>query len=302
MNIAVLDMYKGTPNEGMKGIHKILKEYKNSVNGETIRYQVFDVRSTFELPNLDFDAYISSGGPGNPNFIEEEGNHIWGERWNQLMMNIMDYNAQKTNSKKSVFLICHSFQMMCILTKIATVALRHSPSFGIYPMFKTHEGEIEKNFIPLPDPFYAVDSRNYQVLNPDLEYMKSKNMKILAYEKSRPHISYDPAVMSVRFSNEIIGTQFHPEADPENLKRLFLTTTKKDEVIKEHSEAKYVDILNSIENPERITKTFENILPFFLDQVFMNHHQESLNRKEVSNIPEQTTLIKKNTDRLISSL
>jgi GMP synthase-like glutamine amidotransferase len=36
-------------------------------------------------------------------------------------------------------------------------------------------------------------------------------------KKFRPHINLERAIMAVRFSDEIFGTQFHPEANPESL-------------------------------------------------------------------------------------
>lgn len=36
---------------------------------------------------------------------------------------------------------------------------------------------------------------------------------ILAIEKARPHVPYERAMMALRFNENMIGTQFHPEAD-----------------------------------------------------------------------------------------
>jgi hypothetical protein len=37
---------------------------------------------------------------------------------------------------------------------------------------------------------------------------------VLAIEKERPHVPLERAIMAVRFNDAMIGTQFHPEADP----------------------------------------------------------------------------------------
>jgi homoserine O-succinyltransferase len=42
-----------------------------------IVYHIFDVRSKNEVPDLSYDAYISSGGPGSP--IDSAGS-IWEEK------------------------------------------------------------------------------------------------------------------------------------------------------------------------------------------------------------------------------
>jgi homoserine O-succinyltransferase len=258
---AVLDLYNETPNQGMKGLIKLLENFRHS-----LEFKIFKVRSLNEIPSLDFDVYISTGGPGNPHFIQESANPAWGFAWNNLMLSILKHNKNPDNPKKFVFLICHSFQMMCILLKVAKVELRYSTSFGIFPMHKTKDGELEEWFLGLEDPFYSVDSRDYQVLDPDKDKMRKEKMKILAYEKIRAHVPFDRAIMSIRFSPEILGTQFHPEADPENMLRFFKTKEKKDSVVKEFGETKYLDMLESINNPDRITKTYSLIIPRFLEE------------------------------------
>jgi hypothetical protein len=73
-------------------------------------------------------------------------------------------------------------------------------------------------------------------------------------------------MMAIRFSPFVIGTQFHPEADPMGMKIYLLQEEKKEAIIKNHGEDKYYDMLNSLENPDRIMLTKSVILPNFLDQ------------------------------------
>ena len=49
----------------MRGFREILERYKEK-NNLDLTYQVFDVRRKVEVPDMDFDIYISSGGPGEP--------------------------------------------------------------------------------------------------------------------------------------------------------------------------------------------------------------------------------------------
>jgi GMP synthase-like glutamine amidotransferase len=42
---------------------------------------------------------------------------------------------------------------------------------------------------------------------------------ILRLEKERPHVNLERAIMAIRFSKEVFGTQFHPEADGEGMLR-----------------------------------------------------------------------------------
>jgi len=110
-------------------------------------------------------AYISSGGPGNP----LERHFPWYSRW----ISLMDDLLHNHEGKKHVFLICHSFQVMCHHLQIADVKLRKSPAFGVFPVHKSEYGLKEPLFEKLNNPFYAVDSRSWQVIQPHDDKLKA---------------------------------------------------------------------------------------------------------------------------------
>ncbi len=261
IKVAVIDMNNGNPNQGMRGIQEILQHYKEK-NQLDLNYDIFDIRQHNQVPGLNYDIYISSGGPGSP----FDGEH---SKWEQDFFNLLDeiesFNA-KNEIKKHVFLICHSFQLACRKYGLGTVTQRKSNAFGIFPISLTADGEQETIFNGLSDPFYSVDSRDWQVVQPNLADFETKGAKILAIEKERPHIALERCVMAIRFSGQVIGTQFHPEADPLGMKMYLLQDEKKATIIKNHGEDKYLDMLNSLDDPRRITLTQSVILPNFLDE------------------------------------
>ena len=66
IKVAILDLYDGIANEGMRGFQDILKRYK-AKHRLNLGFEIFDVRKKCEVPDYkDFDIYISSGGPGSP--------------------------------------------------------------------------------------------------------------------------------------------------------------------------------------------------------------------------------------------
>ena len=65
IKVAILDLYDGIPNEGMRGFRDILERYKLK-NNLDLSYETFDVRKKVEVPDTSFDIYISSGGAGEP--------------------------------------------------------------------------------------------------------------------------------------------------------------------------------------------------------------------------------------------
>lgn len=263
IKVAVIDMNNGTPNQGMRGITEILSKYRVP-SGFDMSYKIFDIRTKNEVPDLSFDIYISSGGPGSP-FDGEN------ENWETLFFNLLDHIEDFNNhseQKKYVFLICHSFQLACRKYRLGTVTKRRSNAFGIFPVSLTKAGKQESLFHGLTNPFYAVDSRDWQVINPQTTDFEAKGAEILAIEKERPHVALERCIMAIRFSPYIIGTQFHPEADPLGMKMYLLQEEKKQAIIANHSEKKYLDMLNSLDDPQRITLTQQVILPNFLNEAF----------------------------------
>ena len=261
IKVAVIDMNNGSPNQGMRGIKEVLLQYQDQTQLH-ITYDVFDIRQKNEVPDLTYDIYISSGGPGSP-FDGE--NQKWEENFFKLLDEIENFNASK-GQKKHVFLICHSFQLACRKYGLGSVTKRKSNAFGIFPISLTDQGEKEEVFNGLPNPLYAVDSRDWQVIQPNMADFDAKGAKILAIEKERPHVALERCIMSIRFSEHMIGTQFHPEADPVGMKMYLLQEEKKTAIIGNYGSEKYFDMLNSLDNPERIMLTQSVILPNFLTQ------------------------------------
>ena len=149
IKVAILDLYDGVANEGMRGFRDILDRYKVKHN-LNLSYQVFDVRKKAQVPGLEFDAYISSGGPGSP--LESEGNE-WEKKYFQLMARLEAHNKSEATNKKHVFFVCHSFQLMCRRLGLGDVNTRKSESFGVFPTHVTEAGQSEPLFEGLADPF-----------------------------------------------------------------------------------------------------------------------------------------------------
>jgi hypothetical protein len=155
-------------------------------------------------------------------------------------------------------------QIFCRYYNYARVTKRKSTAFGVMPIHKTKAGKEELTLLHLTDPFYAVDSRDYQILQPDEEKIRKGGGHILCIEKERPHILLERAVMAIRFNEFIIGTQFHPEADSDGMHRYFLREDKKNMVIKKYGERKYFQMMQMLNEPDKIKLTYKSVLPSFL--------------------------------------
>ena len=263
VKIAILDLYEGVANEGMRCIRQILKQYAEQKNVQLVSHE-FDVRLKKEIPDLSYDVYISTGGPGSPTGDQEEE---WEQDYFNWIWNVESYNADPANKqKKHVLFICHSFQVACRYFEIGNVSKRKSTAFGVFPVHIVDDGKNEPVFTGLPDPFYAVDSRDYQVIEPDYEKIENIGASVLAIEKERPHVPLERAVMALRFNEYMLGTQFHPEADALGMTMYLQRKDKKDMVIENHGLDKWQSMIDHLNDPDKISWTYSHVIPNFLDQ------------------------------------
>jgi homoserine O-succinyltransferase/O-acetyltransferase len=260
LRVAVLDLYDNLPNEGMRCIRALVKEFAESIDAYVV-YDEFDVRYRNEMADLSYDLYISSGGPGSP--IDSIGS-LWEEKFFRLMDGILAHNEAGIGPKKNVLLICHSFQIFSRHYGFARVSKRKSTSFGVFPIEKVEEAGIEPLFDKLNDPFWVVDSRDYQVTQPNMNKLEAWGSKILCYEKERPHVALERAVMAIHFNDNILGTQFHPEADPEGMLRYLKREDKKKAITEHHGAEKYQYIVEHIDDEDKVVNTYRSIIPGIL--------------------------------------
>ncbi|CAI8807415.1 type 1 glutamine amidotransferase [Chryseobacterium sp. IT-36CA2] len=259
IRIALLDMNNNHVNQGFRNIKEISEAFQQN-SEENVVIKTFDVRFKDEMPEIgDFDIFISSGGPGNPH---REG-LAWEDRFAHFLDSVFEHNKY-SEDKKYLFLICHSFQLASIHWNLGNICKRKSYSFGVMPVHKTDEGREEFLFKNLQDPFYAVDSRAYQFIEPDHDRFEELGMTVMAIEKFRPHINLERAIMAVRFSEEIFGTQFHPEANPESLIENLKDEKNREAMIENFGMEKYLETMDRIDDEDKIILTRNQILPRFL--------------------------------------
>jgi len=262
IKVAILDLYEGHPNQGMRCIRELLDQY-GATHGIDLTYNEFEVRIRKEVPDMSYDIYISSGGPGSP--LDSEGSE-WEKIYFEWLTTVERYNKDAGHiHKKQVLFICHSFQLICRHYAIAEVTSRKSTAFGVFPIHLQEDGKDEPVFAGLRDPFYAVDSRSYQVIQPDKTKLMAMGARVLAIEKERPHIPLERAIMAVRFSEYMIGTQFHPEADPTGMSIHLQTPDRKQTVISEYGEEKWQSMIQQLNDPDKIVWTHSHVIPNFLD-------------------------------------
>jgi homoserine O-succinyltransferase len=249
-------MYDDTVNMGMICILGILKDWSQQRN-ILIEYEIFPLRNKCKIPDNSFDIYLSTGGPGSP--IDSEGS-TWDNLFVQWLQKMLDQN-------KPVLLICHSFQIACRHFNFGNVCLRKSTQLGVLPVHPLVEDKIFQN---LNDPFYTLESRVYQIIEPNDENIASLGAKIIALEKHRPHVPLERAIMAIKFSDKMYGVQFHPEGEKNILIDFFNDIEVKNNIIEKYGEQKWEIIMSKLNDPEKLPKTHAHFIPNFLNLAIGN--------------------------------
>src|SRR6478609_5167618 len=157
IRIAILDLYEGQANQGMRCIRDILAQW-GEVNQITITIDEFEVRLAMAVPDNSYDIYISTGGPGSP---LDTINTEWENKYFGWLKSMEEWNNRTDGfPKKQVFFICHSFQLACRHYEVGTVCKRKSTAFGVFPIHQTEDGNLDTVFNDLKDTFYSVDRRD----------------------------------------------------------------------------------------------------------------------------------------------
>lgn len=263
VRIAILDLYAGEANQGMRCIRQILNDW-GKAHQYKLKVDEFEVRLSLSVPDTSYDIYISSGGPGSP--LESKGSE-WEKHYFNWLKDVEDWNNGSENfPRKHVFFICHSYQLACRHYNVGNVCKRKSTAFGVFPIHMNEQGKNDPVFDNMPDPFYAVDSRDYQVIEPNFVQLMKLGACILAIEKERPHVPYERAIMAVRFNEHFIGTQFHPEADAEGMSMYLQREDKKKTVIENHGEEKWKSMIEDLGDANKIMWTHNHVLQNFLNE------------------------------------
>lgn len=268
---AIIDLYNNVPNQGMRCIKNLLTESSGQFYNVPIQFDIFEARYKNEIPDLSYDMYISTGGPGSP--FDSEGKE-WEKNYFHFLDDLWSYNAAKLNPPKYGLFVCHSYQMIARHFNFAEVTERKSESFGIMPIHKTKAGKNDPLFSGLQDPFHAADFREWQVLQPRKDLMEEMGAEILCIEKERPHVDLERAIMAIRLLKQMVAVQFHPEADPEGMLFHFSQPDQKEKIIAKHGEAKYNSIINGLKAPDYIQKTYNTVIPGFIKRAVENNRPE----------------------------
>jgi len=260
VRIALLDLYNGKDNQGMRALRALIA-LSEEQHGRRVHLDEFDVRQRAETPDLSYDIYVSSGGPGSPH---DGTGTDWEAAYFDWLAALWQHNAEAAQgAKKHALFICHSFQMMCRHFQLGAVTQRHTESFGIVPVHRTAAGRHEPLFEGLADPFWAADFRRWQVVQPDHDRLRALGADVIALEQQHV-LPHERALMGIRLSPEVVGVQFHPEADPDGMLLHFQRPERRSAIVDQFGEERYERLIRRLNDPTYLTPTRRVIVPTFL--------------------------------------
>ncbi len=266
VSVAILDMNNGWRNIGIRNIRRMIEHFQFQVRTShpQVEFKVdqFHVRDRDEVPDMSYDFYISSGGPGSP--LDDTGSD-WENRFFGLLGDIWGHNAAN-DDKKFFFGICHSFQLMAKRFDVGVITPREKRNLGIVPVFKTQAGTHDPIFSGLQEKFYVFDNRDFQVTDPSHRKLDALGASVLSYECEDNRLG--KAVTGIRYTPEIESVQFHPEAEKNGILIRFTDPEERQKMIDLIGEQKFEEFMQSVENPNKLLRTYRTVLPGFLTRSF----------------------------------
>jgi GMP synthase-like glutamine amidotransferase len=266
VSVAILDMNNGWRNVGIRNIRRLIEHFQFQIRSShpqvEIKVDQYHVRDRSEIPDLSYDIYVSSGGPGNP--LDDSGSD-WENRFFRLLDDVWQHNA--TNEQKKFFFgICHSFQVMVKRFGVGIISRRERRNLGIVPVFKTQAGTHDPIFDGLHPKFYVFDNRDYQVTDPDHRKLDALGASVLSYECENNRLG--EAITGIRYTPEIESVQFHPEAEKNGILIRFTDPEERQKMIELIGEEKFDEFMQSVHNPNKLLRTYRTVLPGFLTRSF----------------------------------
>jgi GMP synthase-like glutamine amidotransferase len=264
LRLCLVDMNNGVPNEAMRCFRHIVEAFVGRVHAENpaleVRVSHVQPRNLGEVPPDACDLYLSTGGPGSP--FEGYDLH-WCTAYRSFLDGIVNEQLRRGDCSRAVLVICHSFEIAIEHFGFAAMAARPERKFGLMPVYPTEAGQRAPLLAPFGDRFFAWEHREWQAVGLDTGKLERLGGELWARE-SRDGVSKGEGLLAFRFAPGIEGTQFHPEADKAGALAWILRPEQTKACIAAYGELTYQRMLRSLEDPARLQRTFELLIPGWL--------------------------------------
>lgn len=262
-------MNNGWPNQAIRCFHRVVDQFVARVrsanpNLETIVVQV-QPRNLGEAPPDNCDLYLSTGGPGSPYDGYDEH---WSTLYRKFLDTLVDDYACTGDCARSVFLVCHSFELAVMHFGVATMAEMPRRKFGIQPVYMTPAGMRSPLLAPFGDRLFAWENRGWHAVDLNQRRLDELKGELWARESRESLMDKGRAKSAFLFAPGVEGVQFHPEADHNGAAAWLRPPDKARAAIEAFGELTYTRMLRTLDMPDRLARTFVQLIPGWLTRKF----------------------------------
>jgi homoserine O-succinyltransferase len=270
LRLCLVDMNNGVPNEATRCFRVLLAGFVARARGANpgLEFSVVHVqpRNLGEAPPKDCDLALCTGGPGSP-FDGYEA--PWCTGFRRFLDAVVDAQASGRKSP-SALVVCHSFEIAIQHFGFARMARRATRKFGIMPAYTTKEGARSDLLGTLGERFFVWEHRDWEAVELNRAKLASLDGELWAVE-TRPDGGgawKGDGLLAFRFAPGVEGTQFHPEADRDGALAWIKRPEQAAACVEAYGETTYHRMLASLDDPLRLARTFEQLIPGWLTRTF----------------------------------
>ena len=118
------------------------------------------------------------------------------------------------------------------------------------------------------DRLFAFENRFWEAVEPDEARMRELGTRILARESRPGKSDKGTGLMGLDFAPGICGTQYHPEADRQGVMTWVNNPETAEEFKKVYGEPLYKRMVKTVDDPQRVARTFALQIPGWLTERF----------------------------------
>jgi homoserine O-succinyltransferase/O-acetyltransferase len=268
LRLCLSDMNNGVPNQAVRCFRVLVEDFFARVRERNPRIETkflhVQPRNLQELPPNDCDFYLSSGGPGGPFDHDGEG---WLDRYRSWLDHIVDRNIQHGDAAPGLLGVCYTFELLIRHFAVSDMVPRARRKFGVMPVYMTPEGEQHPLTSAFGDRLFAFEHRNWEAVDLDDRKLRELGGSLLAQE-SRDGVSKGRALLALDFAPGVVGTQFHPEADRGGVVAWLQKREQAEAFIEAYGSVTYQRMIRTLDNPQRLARTFSVFIPGWLTRRF----------------------------------
>ena len=268
LRLCLVDMNNGHVNQAMRCFRVLVDSFFSMVkatNPELLtELVVVQPRNLKEMPPADCDLYLSSGGPDSP--YDHDG-EPWLSDLFGFYDGVVEANLKGKADAPSLFGVCYTFELLVRHFQVCAMVPRASRKFGVMPAYTTDVGFTHPLTAPFGDRLFSFEHRTWEAIDLDETRLAALGGSLLARE-SRDGESKGKGILALDLAPGIECTQFHPEADRQGV---IVWVSKREQAqafVDTYGLVTYDRMLRTLDNPERIAKTFTLLVPGWLTRKF----------------------------------